>query len=94
MKNSLKKKSVIDELFTKGKRKVIYPLMIIELESEFHGYLVTVSKKKFKRAVDRNRIKRLMREALKGRAPDKAIGIIYLSNEMPESGFLDILSNV
>ena len=94
MKTSLKKKSVIEKLFKEGKRKIIYPLMIIELESEYKGYLVTVSKKKFKRAVDRNRIKRLIRESLKGKTPKNAIGIIYLSDKMPDTGFSKKLLNI
>ena len=57
-------------------------------------FLVGVSKKRFKRAVDRNRIKRLMREcirknkealypSLEGQDLKLAIMLIYIGNEMP-----------
>ena len=42
-----------------------------------NAYMVTVSSKTFKRAVDRNRIKRLMREVI------KAFDLIYLGKEVP-----------
>lgn len=56
-------------LFTKGKSFVVYPFRFVFLYDSF-GFeeaqvrvVVSVPKKRFKRAVDRNRIKRLMREA-------------------------------
>lgn len=61
----LKMKRRIDRLFENGTWVGKYPLQMVyyidfELENKQAG--VSVSKKKFKRAVDRNRIKRLLRE--------------------------------
>jgi len=54
-------------LFSEGKSFFSYPFRCIFLQKasdEFAARIaISVSKKKFKRAVDRNRIKRLMREA-------------------------------
>jgi len=64
----LKKKKLIDELFARGKSISVFPLKMVYLEIDHESDYkiqagVSVSKRNFKRAVDRNRIKRLMREA-------------------------------
>lgn len=62
----LKQKKEIGLLFEKGKWKTSGNLRIITLRSEEFPHLrfgVSVSKKYFKKAVDRNRIKRLLRES-------------------------------
>lgn len=67
----LKSKKIIGSLFESGKSSFAYPVKMIyiktpviqEEKAAFH-FAVSVSKKKFKRAVDRNRIKRQMRAAL------------------------------
>jgi ribonuclease P protein component len=61
-------KKLIDELFHKGSSFLCYPFKVSWLPmAEPQQYpaqiLVSVSKKRFKHAVDRNRIKRLTREA-------------------------------
>jgi len=58
-------KKKIEELFTDGSSFFLHPFLVkYLLASEGpHRLLITVPKKKFKRAVDRNRIKRLIREA-------------------------------
>ncbi len=61
-------KKLIDQLFQDGKSFLSFPLKVVYLETEvpLHSPVqagFTVSKKTFKRAVHRNRIKRLMREA-------------------------------
>ncbi len=62
----LRLKKHIENLFQNGKKKFKYPLTLIFLPIEGDGKnlcAVSVPKKKFKKAVDRNRIKRQMREA-------------------------------
>ena len=64
----LSSKKIIDILFTKGVTLNSYPFIIkyIPLSEEANTpnqVLFSVSKRNFKRAVDRNKIKRLMREA-------------------------------
>lgn len=72
----LKSKKTIDLLFSKGKSVSKYPLRLVYVESDFNisesrdfgaeqkiKMGVSVSKKYFKHAVDRNYFKRLLREA-------------------------------
>ncbi len=63
----LKSKTTIDLLFSKGKSVSKYPLRLVYLEGDFgddHPIKigVSVSKKHFKKAVDRNYFKRVLRE--------------------------------
>lgn len=92
----------IDKLFSSGKSFIAYPLRIVYLYEEKNSesnktvsVLVSVSKKKFKRAVKRNRVKRLIREAyrlnkqsylqmLKERNKCVDIAFLYLKNELPD----------
>tara|TARA_B100000809_G_scaffold178771_2_gene176420 strand:- start:2763 stop:3140 length:378 start_codon:yes stop_codon:yes gene_type:complete len=67
-KEKLKSQKGIEQLFSEGKSVSAYPLRMVYLKSEFDDNTkfktgVTVSKRNFKNAVDRNRIKRLLREA-------------------------------
>jgi ribonuclease P protein component len=62
------RKKLIDELFARGSSFGLYPLRLIWLPATAATtappqVLVSVSKRNFKRAVDRNYFKRLMREA-------------------------------
>lgn len=64
----LKSHTVIDSLFTQGKTVSKYPLRIVYVPTENKEGLplkvgVSVSKRYFKKAVDRNFYKRLLREA-------------------------------
>ncbi len=62
----LKSKKLIDLLFEKGKSVSASPIRMIYYKNESDApmpqVLFSVSKRNFKRAVDRNRIKRQMRE--------------------------------
>ena len=82
MKNTLKHKKEIDSLFNKGRTLVGKCVLIKYKDSDNPKFLVTTSTKKYKRAVDRNRIKRLLRESLKGVKLSKDIGIVYINNEI------------
>ncbi len=64
----LKKKNLITELFASGKSTSVFPLKMIYLKNDHESPFkvqagVSVSKRNFKSAVDRIRIKRLMRES-------------------------------
>ena len=70
----LKSRKLIKLLFEKGEKISVFPLMLLYLEVEHESKYpvqagVTVSKKNFKRAVDRNRIKRLLREVYRLNKP-------------------------
>ncbi|MFN7115840.1 MAG: ribonuclease P protein component [Saprospiraceae bacterium] len=65
----LKSRTVIEQLFKQGQSFAQYPLRLVwtvqeERQSAFPvQFALTVPKKKFKKAVQRNRIRRLVREA-------------------------------
>lgn len=62
----LKSRKQIDALFDQGKKLTVFPFRIMYSKDPGGGELkagFTVSSKTFPRAVDRNRIKRLTREA-------------------------------
>jgi len=64
----LKSQKLIEQLFLEGKSVTVFPLRLMYLPiSQRDGTKikasVSVSRKNFKKAVDRNRIKRLLREA-------------------------------
>lgn len=63
----LHKKKQIKELFDRGSSFYLYPFKVIHLisseESDHPQILISVSKRNFKKAVDRNLLKRRIREA-------------------------------
>lgn len=64
----LKSKKIIDLLFTEGKSVSKYPLRLVYVKKDFEEDValkigVSVSKKYFKNAVDRNYFKRVLRES-------------------------------
>lgn len=59
----LKGKKQIERLFEEGASITDFPLRLIYLESENSGFGVSVGKRNFKLAVQRNRIKRQLRAA-------------------------------
>ncbi len=89
----LKRQSQIKTLFTEGKVLRHYPIKLVfsTLEEKPTKVGVSVSKRSFKKAVDRNRIKRQIREAyrlhktiLNDTKHSYAIMFIYLSREKTE----------
>lgn len=58
----LKSKTLLSQLFDKGDKNHAYPLLAYSLPAHSNKIAVTVSKKKFRNAVDRNKIKRKMLE--------------------------------
>jgi ribonuclease P protein component len=64
----LKSRKLMDELFVSGQTLTVFPFRLVWLEvpllADYPAQMaVSVSKRNFKHAVDRNRLKRLMREA-------------------------------
>ncbi|MGV9002580.1 ribonuclease P protein component [Flavobacterium sp.] len=63
----LKSKKIIESLFAEGKSVGKYPLRLVYIQQNFEDEVplkmgVSVSKKYFKKAVDRNYFKRVLRE--------------------------------
>jgi len=82
--NILKNKISIDALFERGKSVSNGIVLAKVLESESTSFLFAVSSKKFKRAVDRNRIKRLMKESVrKSTINNKNIAFVYIGEGVP-----------
>lgn len=93
-------RKVIDQLFQEGAALKQYPLMLLALSNphpteEALQVVVVVSKRNFKRAVDRNRIKRLMRESwrhhknalreeIAAAGMHLAVALVFNGKELPE----------
>ena len=95
----LKRRKIIEQLFAEGKSIAVFPLRVnfifvtsltVPLQAGF-----SVSARTFKRAADRNRIKRLMREAyrlqkgllyesLHKKQQQMALFVIYTGKELPD----------
>ncbi len=95
-KEKLKNKKLIEQLFVEGKSVSSFPIKLIYLKTSLPEGIkiqaaVTVPKKKFKSAVHRNRIKRLLRENYRLQKQqvfntiqgEYAFLFLYLGKDMP-----------
>ncbi|MDD2798427.1 MAG: ribonuclease P protein component [Bacteroidales bacterium] len=94
----ISRKLILDKIFVEGKSFVVYPIRVVyltsvELQEAPVAIVVSVSKKRFKRAVKRNFVKRRIREAfrlnkhkieLPASLKNVAIAFLYLSTELKE----------
>lgn len=96
-KEKLKSEKLIAQLFAEGKSLASYPLRLVYLPINFEDGVkvkagVSVSKRNFKSAVDRNKIKRLMREAYRlqkgsvfnNTSSSYALMILYIGKDNPD----------
>lgn len=91
-KEKLTSQKIIQELFNRGSSFYLFPFKVLFLPNPHlnasHQVLFTVPKRNFSRAVDRNRLKRLMRESFrlnKNLLPDSPrllIAYIYNAKEI------------
>ena len=96
-KEKLKSKKLIEHLFEEGRSLSAYPLRMVYIGTTFEDDTlvkagVSVSKRNFRLAVDRNRIKRLVREAYRlnknhffnNMTTQYALMILYIGKEKPD----------
>lgn len=89
----LKSRKLIEKLFLEGNSITIFPLTLIFLQAGNRNKIgVSVSKKNFRKAVERNKIKRLLREAFRhnkyllidNNVEGYAFMILYISKDLPD----------
>lgn len=94
----LKSQKAIEQLFAEGKSVSAYPLRMVYLDNQSQLKVgVSVSKRNFKLAVHRNRVKRLLREGYRlnknllidNKLDHYTLMILYISKEMPDFKTID-----
>ena len=105
LKEHLKSKSVIDRLYAEGASVTSYPLRAVFLEQSADkqestaAILISVAKRRFRHAVDRNLMKRRIREAyrtekhqfvesLENNNMKMAVAILYIDTKKNSTLFL------
>ncbi len=99
-KQKLKSKKLIAQVFTEGKAVTKFPVKLLYIPVETldnHQATFAVPKKNFKSAVDRNRIKRQLREAYRlqkeqlitGSTIKFALLFLYLGKDKPNYAHLE-----
>lgn len=95
----LKSQKAIEQLFLEGKTVMAHPLRLVYLKNGDKTKVgVSVSKRNFKKAVDRIRIKRLLREAYRlnkfllidSAITPHSIMILYIGKELPGFALIDL----
>jgi ribonuclease P protein component len=101
----LKSRKLLQELFARGKSFSVFPLKVFYMDlpdasNEAVQAGVGVSARNFRKAVDRNRIKRLLRECyrlnklplyttVKQKNKSIAVFFLYIAKELPEYSLLE-----
>ena len=105
LKEHLKSKSAIEQVYANGVSVTSFPLRAIFIEQPLEAQeptaaiLINVSKKRFRHAVDRNLVKRRIREAyrtskhpfvetLESCGKKMAVAIIYIDNKHNSTAFI------
>lgn len=102
-KEKLKSRKRLEALFTAGTTFIVFPLKVFYQEVEVQDSIlktgVGTSRKNFRKAVERNRIKRLLREAYRIEKPGLlnylqqnkkqiALFFLYIDKSLPEYNLL------
>lgn len=104
-KEHLKSKSIVESLYANGSSATAFPLRAVflslppEADAPSAAILVSVAKKRFRHAVDRNLMKRRIREAyrlnkqplideLQKSGKQMAIAILYIDNKHSSTNYL------
>ena len=105
MKEHLKSKRVIEQVYANGASVTSFPLRAVfieqpqEIQEPTAAILINVAKKRFRHAVDRNLVKRRIREAyrtskhpfieaLENNGKKMAVAIIYIDNKHNSTAFI------
>lgn len=107
-KYKLCSRKIIDSIFEKGKQEKAFPFFLryvytsLNTDTNFQ-VVISVPKRKFKRATDRNRIKRLVREAVRKNkyileeklfAPDQKLALFLIYTSTKEESYQKIFDKI